>query len=56
MKATQSKDLSTARKLFEHIKDSEAVYRKKDNTMAKRKMTKGHTTISKTLHRKLKIE
>jgi hypothetical protein len=27
-----------------------------DNTMAKRKKTKGQTTIYKTLHRKLKIE
>jgi hypothetical protein len=27
-----------------------------DNTMAKRKRTKGQTTVYKTLHRKLKIE
>jgi hypothetical protein len=30
--------------------------RRTDNTMAKRKRTKGQTTIYKTLHRKLKIE
>jgi hypothetical protein len=36
---------------------SEAVNRRKtDNTMAKRKLTKEHTTISKLLHRKIKIE
>jgi len=27
-----------------------------DNTMAKRKKTKGQTTICKTLHRKIKID
>jgi hypothetical protein len=30
--------------------------RRTDNTMAKRKRTKGQTAIYKTLHRKLKIE
>ena len=36
---------------------SESVNRKStDNTMAKRKSTKGQTTIYKTLRRKLKIE
>ena len=36
---------------------SEAVNRKRaDNTMVKRKSTKGQTTIYKTLCRKLKIE
>ena len=36
---------------------SEAVTRRRrDNTMTKRKKTKGQTTIYKTLHRKLKIE
>jgi hypothetical protein len=30
--------------------------RKTDNTMAKRKRTKGQATIYKTIHRKLKIE
>ena len=36
---------------------SEAVNRRKtDNTMAKRKLTKEHTTIYKRLHRKIKIE
>ena len=35
---------------------SEAVNRRTDNTVVKRKRTKGHTTICKTLHRKLKIE
>jgi hypothetical protein len=30
--------------------------RRTDNTMIKRKKTKGQTTIYKTLHRKLKIE
>jgi hypothetical protein len=32
---------------------SESVYRRTDNTMAKRKHIKGQTTILKTLHRKL---
>jgi hypothetical protein len=37
--------------------DTEAVYgRRTDNTMAKRKKTKGQTMIYKTVHRKLKIE
>jgi hypothetical protein len=31
---------------------SESVYRRTDNTMAKRKHIKGQTTILKTLHRK----
>ena len=36
---------------------SESVYRRRtDNTIAKRKSTKGQTTINKTLHIKLKIE
>jgi len=35
---------------------SESVNRRTDNTMAKRKRTKGQTTIYKTLHKKLKIE
>jgi len=36
---------------------SETVYqRRTDNTMAKRKSTKGQTTIYKKLDRKLKIE
>jgi hypothetical protein len=35
---------------------SEAVNRRTDNTMDKRKRTKGQTTIFRTLHRKLKIE
>ena len=34
----------------------EAVNGRKDNTMSKRKWTKGQTMIYKTLHRKLKIE
>jgi hypothetical protein len=34
----------------------EAVNGRKDNTMSKRKWSKGQTMISKTLHRKLKIE
>ena len=40
---------------FENTK--EFVYQKRtDNTMAKRKSTKGQTTIYKTLHIKLKSE
>jgi hypothetical protein len=35
---------------------SEVLNRRTDNTMAKKKRTKGHTTIYKTLRRKLKIE
>jgi hypothetical protein len=35
---------------------SEAVNRRTDNTVVKRKRSEGHTTICKTLHRKLKIE
>ena len=36
---------------------SESVYRRRtENTMAKRKSTKGQTTIYKTLQRKLKIQ
>ena len=35
---------------------SEVLNRRTDNTMAKRKRTKVHTTIYKTLRRKLKIE
>jgi hypothetical protein len=31
-------------------------WRRTDNTMSKRKRTKGHTTIYKTLHRKLKTQ
>jgi len=38
------------------LKISESAYRRTDNTMAKRKNTKGQTTIYKTLHIKLKIE
>jgi hypothetical protein len=34
----------------------EPVNGRKDNTMSKRKWTKGQTMIYKTLHRKLKIE
>ena len=34
---------------------SESVNRTTDNTMVKRKQTKGQTTIYKALHRKLKI-
>ena len=30
--------------------------KEKNNTMVKRKRTKGQTTIYKTLHRKLKVE
>jgi hypothetical protein len=36
--------------------ESESVNRQIDNTTAKRKRTKGQTTIYKTLHIKLKIE
>jgi hypothetical protein len=35
---------------------SEAVNRRTDNTMTKRKRRKGQTMIFKTLHRNLKIE
>ena len=42
--------------MFEDTKGAESVNRKTENTMAKRKMRKGQTTIYKTLHRKLKIE
>ena len=35
---------------------SESINRRTDNTMAKRKGTKGQATIYKTLHRKQKIE
>jgi len=36
---------------------SEAVIRRRtDNTMAKRKRSKGHTLVYKTLHRKLEME
>jgi hypothetical protein len=35
---------------------SESVNGRTDNTMAKRKMRKGKSSIYKTLHRKLKIE
>jgi hypothetical protein len=35
---------------------SEVVNQKTDNSMAKRKRTKGQTMIWKTLHRKLKIK
>jgi hypothetical protein len=35
---------------------SEAVNQRTDNTMTKRKRTKGQTMIYKTPHRKLKIE
>jgi len=35
---------------------SESVNRRTDNTLVKRKITKGRTTIYKLLHRKLKIE
>jgi hypothetical protein len=36
---------------------SESIYRRRtDNTMAKRKRTRGQTTIYKTLHTNLKIE
>ena len=35
---------------------SEAVNRRTDSTMPKRKRTKTQTSIYKTLHRKLKIE
>ena len=43
---------------FEEPKDySKAINpRNTDNTMAKRKRTKGQTMIYKTLHRKLRIE
>jgi hypothetical protein len=34
----------------------EAINRRTDNTIAKRKKTKGQTTIYKTLYRKLKID
>jgi hypothetical protein len=37
-------------------KRSEAINRRTDNTMDKRKKAKGQTTICKTLHSKLKIE
>jgi len=47
-------------KVKEEYEDIKGVIRirksKKDNTMAKRKMAKGQTTIYKTLHIKLKIE
>jgi hypothetical protein len=51
----------TSTLIQEEIEDTKEVirivYRKRtDNTMAKRKSTKGQTTIYKTLHRKLKIE
>ena len=36
--------------------ESESVNGRTDNTTAKRKRTKGQTTIYKTLHIKLKIE
>ena len=35
---------------------SEAINRRTENTMTKKKRTKRNTTIYKTLHRKLKIE
>ena len=35
---------------------TEAVNQRTDNTMAKRKRTKGETIIKKKVHRKLKIE
>ena len=35
---------------------SESINRRTDNTMAKKKGTKGQTTIYKAPHRKLKIE
>jgi len=35
---------------------SETVNQRTDNTMVKRKRTKGQTTIYKTLHRKLKTK
>jgi hypothetical protein len=38
------------------VGEFENTWRKKDNTMAKRKRTKGETAIYKILHRKLKIE
>ena len=41
---------------FEDTKLETVNQRRKDNSTAKRKRTKGQTTIYKTLHRKLKIE
>ena len=42
--------------LQEKNEDTKKAIRRTDNTMAKRKRTKGQTTIYETLHRKLKIE
>ena len=48
----------TSNKMFKiQNGQSEAVNRRRtDNTVVNRKRTEGHTTICKTLHRKLKIE
>ena len=48
----------TSNKMFKiQNGQSEAVNRRRtDNTLVNRKRTEGHTTICKTLHRKLKIE
>ena len=36
--------------------DQKKIYKRTNNTITKRKYTKGQTKILKTLHRKLKIE
>ena len=44
------------RNVWRYHYPTEAVNRRTDNTMAKRKRTKGEKIIKKKLHRKLKIE
>ena len=42
--------------MIEEFEDIKSINRRTVNTVVKGKRTKGHTTICKTLHRKLKIE
>ena len=44
------------RKVGRHQRGNQKTYIEGDNTMTKRKGTKGQTVVVKTLHRKLKIE
>jgi hypothetical protein len=52
-----SRNFLPFRSTWVHLRVSKAINRRRtNNTMAKRKKTKGQTMMYKTIHRKLKIE